>query len=369
VEQRFRVYLGDTPATVEQLARIEEIVVEQEMDMVWEARMRFAFAMSAAGAWQEPAEKLASPFTRLRIELKLGKDSYRPLIDGPVAAYESGLDAQPGRSTATVMVRDDSVFLNREEDQEVFRDKTDDAVAREVFGRFSQIGSQSIESAGDAERIAVRRGTAMRFLRELARAHDFHAYVLPGEQRGKSIGCWRGDPKGPVDLPALIVVGSERNVASVTIRQDQEGPQRTKGRTLRISDQEEVSYDSSSQDLELLADLPPISDDLSALRLVPPEQSQREDPSLRAKALTRESGYAFRVAGRVIPGAYPKALTPYQKVDIRIGETPYSGPYLLTRVTHRITPSIYTQEFEAKGNGQPAAGAGGGALAAIAAVF
>ncbi|MCY1464201.1 hypothetical protein D9M71_821970 [compost metagenome] len=32
------------------------------------------------------------------------------------------------------------------------------------------------------------------------------------------------------------------------------------------------------------------------------------------------------------------------------GATPYSGDYLITRVVHRITPSLYTQELEAKTN-------------------
>jgi hypothetical protein len=43
-------------------------------------------------------------------------------------------------------------------------------------------------------------------------------------------------------------------------------------------------------------------------------------------------------------------LTPYQKVSVHAGTTPYSGDYLLTKVTHRITPSLYTQQFEAKGD-------------------
>jgi len=36
----FRVYFGDRAATTEELSRIEEIVVEQEMDMAWEAHVR-----------------------------------------------------------------------------------------------------------------------------------------------------------------------------------------------------------------------------------------------------------------------------------------------------------------------------------------
>jgi hypothetical protein len=38
-------------------------------------------------------------------------------------------------------------------------------------------------------------------------------------------------------------------------------------------------------------------------------------------------------------------------VTIRAGTTGLSGSYLLTKATHRITPSVYTQEFTAKRNG------------------
>jgi hypothetical protein len=49
-----------------------------------------------------------------------------------------------------------------------------------------------------------------------------------------------------------------------------------------------------------------------------------------------------------VPGCYAGALSPYNKVRIDAGATPYSGDYLITKVTHRITPSLYTQELEAK---------------------
>ena len=54
----------------------------------------------------------------------------------------------------------------------------------------------------------------------------------------------------------------------------------------------------------------------------------------------------------VVPGCYAAVLTPYVKVRIECGSTPYSGNYLLTRVVHRITPSLYSQSLEARGDGR-----------------
>ena len=41
-------------------------------------------------------------------------------------------------------------------------------------------------------------------------------------------------------------------------------------------------------------------------------------------------------------------LSPYNKVRVDAGATPYSGDYLITKVVHRITPSLYSQQIEAK---------------------
>ena len=124
-ETRFRVWFGSREASEDELARIEEIEVTQEMDKFWEARLRMTMCLDAQGRWQHRPDVVAGPFTRVRVELDPGNGRFVPLIDGPVSNFESSLDSQPGRSTATFAVRDDSVFLNREEATEVFRDKTD----------------------------------------------------------------------------------------------------------------------------------------------------------------------------------------------------------------------------------------------------
>jgi len=346
----FRMYFGDRAATESELERIEEITVEQEIDMAWEARIRLFLCLDENGRWQHRQDEFAAPFSRVRIELKLGDAAFVPLIDGPVASFDTAMDSQPGRSHVNLVVRDDSVLLNREEDTEVFENRTDEAVAREVFGRFPQIATTRIEPTGAAQRVAVRRGTAIQFLRELARAHEYHAYVLPGEQGGQSVGCFLPDPSTPGTLPALELMGAERNLADIRVSEDPEGPQRTRGRTLRLNDQQVVSSESRTQDLTLMREFPAVSEDQSALRQLLPEDNDREDSEPRTRAATRRASYAYRLSASMVPGCYPAVLTPYQRVSVHAGTTPYSGDYLLTKVTHRLTPSLYTQQFEAKGD-------------------
>ena len=115
--QRFRVWFGDRAASLTELERIEEIEVTQEIDAFWEATVRMALCLDANGTWLDWPGDAASPFSRVRIELDIGDGRFVPLIDGPLTAIDAALDSQPGRSTASMVVRDDSAYLDRDEEE------------------------------------------------------------------------------------------------------------------------------------------------------------------------------------------------------------------------------------------------------------
>ena len=163
---RFRIWFGDRAASEAELALIEEIDVTQEMDAFWEARLRMVLCLDEKGTWKHRPDETVQPFSRIRIEIDPGDGRFAPLIDGPLASVDSSLDSQPGRSTATLVVRDDSAFLNRDEEVEPpFVDRRDSDLAAELFLRFEQIGDTRID-ATSATHTTTRRGTVLQFLRE-----------------------------------------------------------------------------------------------------------------------------------------------------------------------------------------------------------
>jgi hypothetical protein len=350
-EQRFRVWFGGRAASEDELRRIEEIEVTQEMDAFWEGHLRMALCLDANGAWLHWPGDNNTPFSRVRVELDIGSGRFAPLIDGPLVSIDAALDSQPGRSTATIVVRDDSAFLNRDEETEPpFEHRTGSAIAKELFGRFAQIRDTRIERTDAAPETTTRRGTVLQFLRDLAAASDRHAYVLPGEQPGASIGCFLPDPEGAAELPPLVLIGDGRNLAQASVTQDANGGERTQAQVLRVDDQGVTTFETSAADLGLMRNLPALPADLTPRRLINPSGNTREDPTAAATAQARRNGYVYKLASHVIPGCYAGVLTPYQKVRVDAGATPYSGDYLITKVVHRITPSLYTQELEAKTN-------------------
>ena len=346
---RFRIWFGDRGASTEELERVEEIEVIQEMDAFWEARVRIALCLDERGAWLHWPGDTAQAFSRVRIELDPGSGRFVPLIDGPLVSIDAALDSQPGRSTATIVVHDDSAFLNRDEETEPpFEHRTDSEIVEALFGRFAQIRDTRIEATGATHETIQRRGTVLQFLRALAEVNDRHAYVLPGDTPGASIGCFLPDPADAADLPPLVLIGADRNLANASVTQDPDGGERTSAQVLRVDDQGVTTFETSAQDLGLMRNLPALPADLTPRRLLHPADNTRADPTAAAAARARRSGYLYRLVSHVVPGCYGSTLSPYNKVRIDAGATPYSGDYLITKVTHRITPSLYTQELEAK---------------------
>jgi hypothetical protein len=251
-----------------------------------------------------------------------------------------------------MIVRDDSAFLNRDEEVEPpFENRRHSDVAEELFGRFEQIAKPPrIEPTTATPETTQRRGTVLQFLRELARLNDRHAYVLPGDEPGASIGCFLADPEDAADLPPLLMIGDGRNLANASITEEPDGAEITRARVLRVNDQGVTTFQTSATDLGLLRDLPAVPADLTPRRLLHPADNTAEDPEAAATAQARRNGYTYRLSSQVIPGCYGAVLTPYLKVRVDAGATPYSGDYLITKVVHRITPSLYTQQLEAKTN-------------------
>lgn len=346
----FRMYFGTRPATAQELAQVEEIVVEQEVSMAWEARVRLALCMDDAGRWRRRAGEIAPPFTRVRIEVQQGEGAFTPLIDGPVAGYATELSSQPGVSVANLVVRDDSVLMNREESTEVFEDRSDSDLAAEMFGRFATIPETDILPTDTAAPTTVKRGSPIQFVRELARANGYWGYVLPGDTAGASVGCFRPPSTAAPTIPPLTLFGAGRNLISAEFSEDSEGPERTVAHAMRISDQQLVSAERSYEDETLMGALPQVSGDGAALRQLPPEDAVREDPEPRAEARARMAAYALKMTASVMPGCYDTVLAPYRTVTLRAGDLNYSGDWLIWKVTHRIDASVYTQEIEARRN-------------------
>lgn len=359
----FKMFLDGASATMDQLDKIDEIVVDQAVDRAWEARVKIPVSVNNDGKWEGEQEAWMKAFTRIRVEVNPGDGKFVPLIDGPVVGFDSVRTALPSKSIVTVVVHDDSALLNREEKVEVQQNKTDSDLARQIFSDAQLTPDvDSTPQQPDPKGASVRRGTAMQYLRALARQNrDFHAYVLPGKTPSKSIGCFKKFATEADGLPDMILLGPDRNIETFNVNNKAQNPTKVEAATVGIAHDQVQKSTASYRDATLMGDQPPDSSDRNpATRLLPPGQSDRVDPGEATKGAAADSGFSLAATGSIVAFGYQAALSPYRVVLVKISDSPYSAKYLISQVTHTLTRSIYTQSFAMKGNAISGGSTGGG---------
>lgn len=360
---RFKLFFNNELASVEQLERVDTITVEQEVDVAWEARLEIPICLDRSGQWKGADETFMRPRARVRVEVSVADDQFVPLIDGPVVGLDTRMQFEPGQSVVTLTVQDDSVFLNDRDDMFFFdEDDTVREIVRLLFGSYDQLsGTPVIDDDLDspaADSYAMRaNGTAMQVLRCLARVHEKHVNVLPGENRGESLGSFRALPRvgdrNSDSLPPLVLLSSEANVSGLDVRRDFTGPEETFSSNLSISDKGLVSRTASYLDRELLGDSPVVPDDQEpARRRLRPAPCVGPDPDQAVSARSGESSFSLEASGRVIEGCYRGVLRPYQLVEVQAGETPLGGDWVVKQVTHTLSRSSYGQSFTLSRNAE-----------------
>jgi hypothetical protein len=370
VTSEFRLYFDGEPATRDQLDQVGTISVDQQLDMAWEARFEIPICTDAEGRWTGGDQPFTASFARVRVEIRVGDGSFVPLIDGPVVGADTQMSSEPGQSSLTVLVHDDSVYLNRNEDIERFDDKLDHEVAQELFRRASQIADTDVETtpapATARPPVVVQRGTAMQALRRLARRQGMHAYVLPGKQPGQSIGAFKKLPVKPDGLPDLILLGTDRNVTTFHASRNAQRPSSVRAYSLDVADKTVTTATSSFRNLELLGDDTALtSEDDAATRLARPGADDAVDPNQLVQGEAAHDSFAFSANGSVLGDCYSGVLTPYRVVAVRGVDTPLNGDYLVSRVGHRLTRSEYSQSFELQRNAVSSTASSAGPLGAI----
>ncbi len=256
-ETAYRLYVNNAPATREQLDQVEEITVEQAVDMAWEARLEIPICTDDQGRWSGEDDDFLATFSRLRVEVKVG-GGFVPLIDGPVVGHDSRMSSEPGQSAITLMVQDDSVYLTRSESLESFDDLLDHEIATRIFDDTQEIAETDVEetpaTGSGLAPVEVQRGTRIQILRRLAARQGKHAYVLPGAAPGESIGAFKALPSEAGNLPELILLGGQRNVANFNVTNDAQSPANVEAHSLSITDKAVTTARSSFRNLDLLGE-------------------------------------------------------------------------------------------------------------------
>jgi phage protein D len=176
-----------------------------------------------------------------------------------------------------------------------------------------------------------------------------HAYVWPGDNPGDSVGCFRDFPTSPEGLPPLVLLGNERNIETFNVRNNAQNPSDVQASTMRFSDRSIVSRTVRHRDVELMGKESAIeSVQEPATQVLAPRQGGTMDLRQAATAQAQRTSYAYEATGKVRTECYGDILRPYQMVTVQAGNIPQSGNYIIFKVEHNLTRSIYSQSFSLK---------------------
>lgn len=363
----FKVFLDNTAATEEQLDLFSEIKIDQAIGMATEAELKIDIGVDETGTWAYVEEDFIQPSSRIRVEVKIREGDFIPLIDGSIVGQRFELSGSPNNSKLTLVVQDDSVLMNQNEGVELYEDKSADEVAALLFqdaGLIPQTDSVSAPSGG-LTRYLVRRGTAMQFLRELARRHGMFVYVEPDESPGNSIGYFKRPDLSSSEYPELLLVGAERNINSFTGNFDGLRPLRARADSVDITDQSIVSSESESSDLNSQGD-EAVHDFIEAGQvLLARTRELSEDLDSSTAAAVNHSTWAYTANAEVIADSYEAVLLPYRTITVAGVGGHLSGDWLISHVTHTINDSGYKQAFSLRRNARSVGGGGSDLLGGV----
>lgn len=353
----YTVFFDNQQASQELLDKIDEVKVTQQVDQAWEARLRLPVCVNNDGRWEGEQETWMRAYNRVRIEVKIGEAAPVALIDGPVIGFEGERSTYPGKSIVTVVVHDDTAFLNRADELAFYQTGSDSDIARQIFSQARDIqGPIDIDAVpaqpDNPSAVVAQRGTKIQILRSLAARHRrWHAYVLPGRTAGQSIRSFKKYPTRSDGLPALVLLGPNRNLSSFNATNNNSQPRDVTASTLEIKNKNIVTKSASYSDAALVGGeaADKANRKRSTYRL-PPGQNDSVDLASAVQGEVDRASYSINANGSVIPFCYTSVLSPYRAVDIVISDNPYSSTYILTKVVHNLTRSVYTQEFTAISN-------------------
>jgi hypothetical protein len=364
----FRMYVDNSPLSREQLAAFSPVRVEQAVGMAAAAELRMPLVPDDGGVWTGFDEPVAQPFARVRIDVKVGDGDFVTLLDGPVVGQRFELDAAPDRSHLTVVAHDDSALLDRDEKVVVHENESLSALVRGLIeepGLEARVDGDLPDPSSAVDRFFVQRGTNMQTLRGLARRLGMIVYVEPGDTPGRSVGVFERVQAHDDDLPELVLLGDNRNIATFSAEFDALKPQSTRAGTVRAIDKEVISGEADAASAQALGAEAAHSLVTPALTLLAQTREEQGDLDAEAAGLAEASSWAFVAKGEVDSDLYPGVLRPHRKLTVTGVGPQLSGDYLIARVLHEIADGGYRQSFSLARNARSDGGAAGNPLSGV----
>ena len=336
---------------------IRSVTVDEDLDAGSSCAVELEACRNDDGSWPYLADENLQVWNRLSVYAAFPGHS-ELVFDG----YISHIDARTNETAANMTVQltgvDASYHMNQEEKTRIWRGKTYEAIAREIFDEY---GFKPVVAdppgSGEAPAQVAQRATDHRFLRGLARRRGYEFYVLGGNAyfRPPDLG---GQPQ------KLIAVnfGEQTNCHHLQFEADGTAPTAAQVSYFDAMEGRAATERADDSGLPALGARP-----LSALRgAVGMPQAHRIARGLGFHSGTQAAGYAAGMLRRngwwvtargTLNGLrYGAVLRIRRLVTVKGAGANHNGNYYVRKVRHTLAPRRYEMQFELSRNALGALG-------------
>jgi phage protein D len=347
----YTLQLNNAPADQDLLDAITLIEVEDDAALASAFRLRVPIGLTDEGDWTWAAEDIFKPLTPVSISVQLGSEVNEQLMSGYITSHHVHFDKDPGASFLEVLGLDAGTLMNIEEKIVAWKDMADSDIVTQIlntYGFTPQVDSTQ-PSYTENETTIIQRGTDLAFVRRLARRNGFEFFIETDATSGVTTGHFH-QPKLS-DQPQkdlALAFGEDTNVRTLEAQYDALRPTTVDARGLSIGDKSDQSASASSSDLDPLgADAAlDLLDQQPKSLLSRTSAFDNAELQTRVQAAVNASSWAISMSGELDVTAYQAVLRARRTVLVKGAGTRYSGTYYVSRVTHSLTRTEYTQKFE-----------------------
>lgn len=342
------------PAFVSEALESAEVAISDAEPSGFSVIFKLGRSNTVAGAMPLMAHPAMQAGSRIVLTGVLG---LRPtvLIDGIVETADMAAGEGGQGGTLTLMGRDLTALMDREERQEDYPGMAPGDIANVILARYAQHGivpdvrpPMAADRDAPVDRVPMQNGTDLAYLSELAAQFDHVFTIIPGPLPLTSRAYWGPPPRiGAVQRAISVDMGSASNASGLKFENEPGAAASVTGQVRDGTTGASVPVRSVVPLRPPLAAMPSVLNfATAATRILRPQPGQSVAQAMgQAQAQSDASSDTLTVTGDLDLGRYGTVLEPRKLVGLRGAGLAHDGFYYVRDVVHSISRGAWTQGF------------------------
>lgn len=331
----------------ELLKCVQSVTVDEDLDVGSSCAIQLQACRNDDGSWPYLEDENLQVWNRVTV-LAAFPTQTEVVFDG----YISHVNCRTNEEAANLIVEirgvDASYHMNQEDKARIWRGKTYEAIATEIFGEydFKPIVADP-PGSGEAPLQVAQRGSDHRFVRELARRRGYEFYVLGGNAYFRP-----PDLSGKPQKLIAVNFGEQSNCNQLQFESDGTAPTLAQVGYFDAMEGTAVTDRVESSGLPALGSQP-LSDLRGAVQMPQARSIARglgfhsgAQAAEYAAGMLRRHGWWVIARGTLNGLRYGAVLRSRKLVAVKGAGRNYNGHYYVRKVQHRLTARSYDMQFE-----------------------